>query len=89
MSLLYQTRITYHYCYVVCLYHLISQINNSTGYLCLVSDTSWKVCEEQCNGVTDMSLNNRVYDSELVTTKLFYCSNIHFMQKVLGLCPNI
>ena len=36
-------------------------------YLSLVSDKSWKVCPEQSNGVMYMSLNNRVYDSELVT----------------------
>ena len=89
LSLLYQTRITFQYCYLTWLYHLISQINNSAGYLCLVSDKSWKVCQEQSNGVTDMSLNNTVYDSELVTTKMLYCNYIHFMQKLFCLCPNL
>ena len=53
-----------------------------------MSDKSWKVCQEQNNGVTDISLNNRVYDSELITTKILYFNYIHFMQKVLCLCPN-
>ena len=51
---------------------MISQIHNSAGYLCLVSDKSWKVCQEQSNGVIAISLNNRVYDSELVTIKIRY-----------------
>ena len=58
-------------------------------YLHLVSDYSWKVCTEQSNRVTDMSLNNRVYDSELVTMTILHFHDIHFMQKILYVCPNI
>ena len=58
-------------------------------YLCLVSDKSCKVCQEQGNGVTYMSLNNIVYDSELVTSTILYFNYIHFMQNVLHLCPKI
>ena len=36
-----------------------------------------------------MSLNNRVYDSELVTMTILNFNYIHFMQKVLHACPNI
>ena len=73
----------------VWLYHLISQINKFCRLFCLVSDKSWKVCQEQSNGVNGISLNNRVYDSELVTIKILYFNYIHFMQKVLHLCPNM
>ena len=65
----------------VLLCHLISQINNSAGYLWLVSDKSWKVRQEQSNGVTYISLHNRVYDSELVTTKILYFNYIHLCKK--------
>ena len=67
----------------------MSQINNSAGYLCLVSDSSWKVCQDQSNAVIAISLNNRVYDSELVTIKTLYFNYIYFMEEVLHLCPNI
>ena len=73
----------------VWLCHLIYQINNSVGYLYLVSDKSWKVCQEQINGVNAVSLNSRVYESELVTLKILYFNYIHFMQNVSHLCPNI
>ena len=36
-----------------------------------MSDKSWKVCQEQSNGVIANSLNDTVYDSELVTIKYF------------------
>ena len=36
-----------------------------------------------------MSLNNRVYDSELVIKAILYFNYIHFMQKILHLCLNI
>ena len=36
-----------------------------------------------------MSPNNRVHDSELVTMTILNFNDIHFMQKVLHVCPNI
>ena len=46
-----------------------------------MSDESWKVCPECSNEVTYVSLNNRVYDSESVTTAIHDFNYIHFMQK--------
>ena len=36
-----------------------------------------------------MSVNNRVYDSELVTMAILYFNYMYIMQKILHLCPNI
>ena len=69
--------------------HLISQINNSACYLCLLSDKSWKVCQEQSNGVIAISLNNRVYDSELVTTKIFILITYTFVKSVAFMSKDI
>ena len=44
-------------------------------------DESWKVCSENSNKVTDMSLYNSVYDTESVTTTIHDLNYIHFMQK--------
>ena len=57
--------------------------------MCLMADKSWKVCQEQSNGVIAISLNNRVYESELVIIKILDFNYINFMQKVLHLFPDI
>ena len=63
-------------------------------YLYLVSDKSWKVCPGHSNGVTYMSLNNRAYDSEWVTTDstlfklhILYAKSIAFMSKHIHSLP--
>ena len=58
-------------------------------YLYLVCDYSWKVCPECSHEVTCMSLYNRVYDSESVTTTIHDLNYIHFMQKILHVCLHI
>ena len=57
-------------------------------YLYLVCDESCKVCSEHSNEVTDMSLYNSVYDTELVTT-IHDLNYIHFVQKILYVCLHI
>ena len=47
------------------------------------------ICQYQSNEVITIAVNHTVYDSQLVTMKILYCNDIHFMQKVLHLYVNI
>ena len=44
------------------------------------------ICQYQSHEVITIAVNHTVYDSQFVTMKILYCSDIHFMQKVLHLC---